>query len=158
MSATVTMRVYTGSGAGTESSAQIGFDLVSIDSAENSPSNRSTNKVAPGSNSFEKWLRLRLDAADGKTVSNFWVERTGDLPDGVVVKIGTTETPATPTASESTVARETMADGRRYWFDAGSYDEAGDHTRYLVLQEQVAADAADGAIDTQTFEWGWSAV
>jgi hypothetical protein len=158
MTATVSMRVYTGTDAGTESTAQVGFDLISADNAENGPSNRDDHEVAPGSNSFEKWLRLRIDSADGQVLSNFWIERTGDLPDGVVVKLGTTDDPATPTASESTVATETMHEGRRYWFDVGEYSVDGDHTRYLVLQEQVAASAASGDIDTQTFEWGYSAV
>lgn len=158
MAAAVTMRVCTGTSAGTESAAQTGIDLVSVDSADNSPSNRSDNEVAPGSNSYEKWMRLALDTANGQVVSAFWIERTGDLPDGVIIKIGTTDTPATPKATESTVAAETMHDGRRYWFDIGNdYDTDGDRTRYVVLQEQVDASADDGSIETQTFEWGWSA-
>ena len=40
----------------------------------------------PGTNSFEKWLRVKIDAANAHTLANFWVERTGDLPDGVTPK------------------------------------------------------------------------
>lgn len=153
MAATVTCRVYTGSGAGTESAAQDQIALLSIDSASYDPTD---GEVAPGTNSFEKWMRLKVDDADGTSVSDFWIERAGDLPDGVIIKMGVTDAPATPTATTSTVATTTMVDGRRYFFDMGSYDADNDATRYLVLQEQVAADADDGSIDTQSFQWGWS--
>lgn len=156
MAASISLRVCTGTGAATESAGQTGIDLVSADNALNSGANRTAHEVAPGTNSYEKWMRIALDAANGQAVSSFWVERTGDLPDDVVVKIGTTDTGATPTAAESAVARETMHEGRRYWFDGGEYTEDGDRTRFLVIQEQCAASAADGSIETQTFEWGCS--
>lgn len=110
----------------------------------------------PGTNSYEKWMRLKVDDAAGFVVSDFWIERAGDLPDGVVIKMGVTDTPATPVATVSTVATTTMADGRRYFFDMGSYDADDDTTRYLVLQEQVVASASNGSIETQSFQWGWS--
>ena len=49
-----------------------------------------------------------------------------------------------------------MQDGRRYIFDAGVYGEAGQATRYLVVQEHVAADAASGAIPEQVFTSGYT--
>lgn len=153
MTASLSMRVCTGANAGTESASAPGIAFMDIDSAAIDPD---ANEVAPGSNSFEKWVRLALDDADGQAVSGFWIERSGDLPDGVTVKLGTTDTPTTPTAAASTVARETMAAGRHYFFDAGAYDEDGARTRYLVLQEIVAADAPSGAIDTQGFTFGWT--
>jgi hypothetical protein len=154
VSATVTLRAYTGSGAATESAALTGIALMSTDSAANTPN---AAQVADGTNSFEKWLRLRLDNPGGETVSGFWIIRTGDLPEGVVIKMGVTDTPATPTTAPSTVASTTLVEGRRYIFDDGSYDTAADHTRYVVLQEQVASGVAPGAIDQQVFEVGWSA-
>jgi hypothetical protein len=154
MVASVSMRVCTGASAGTESAAQDGFALMDIDSADNDPD---AHVVHPGDNSFEKWLRLAVDDSDGYSVSSFWLERVGDLPDGVIVKVGVTSAGVTPTASESTVATETMHSGRRYWFDFNEYDTNGDRTDFVVLQEQVAADADSGAIDQQSFTWGWSA-
>ena len=156
MASIATLRVYTGSGAGTESASVTGVDLISADNATNSSPNRAANEVALGTNSFEKWLRVRIDDADGLTLTNFWIERAGDLPDGVIVKFGVTDTPATPTASTSTVATTTMVDGRRYFFDNGEYSADGDHTRYVVMQAQVAADATTGAIDSQTLQVSWS--
>lgn len=153
MAATTSLRVYTGTDAGTESAPQTGIALLSTDSAGTDPD---AAEVAPGTNSFEKWLRVKVDGASGMTLTNFWVERSGDLPDGVAIKLGVTDTPATPTNATSTVATTTMADGRRYFFDNGTYSEDGDVTRYLVLQEQVAQSAASGAIDQQAFTIGYS--
>ena len=154
MAASVTMRVCTGASAGTESAAQTGFALMDIDSAINDPD---ANQIAPGSNSYEKWLRLAIDDSDGRALSGFWIERTGDLPDDVVVKIGLASAGVTPKSTTSTVATETMHSGRRYFFDAAEYDTNGDRTAFVVLQEQVAASAGTGQIDQQLFQWGWSA-
>ena len=155
MAAALTLRVYTGTDAGTESGAQTGIDLVSVDSATNSAPNRAANEVVPATNSFEKWLRLRVDTAPVGAATNFWLQSDDSLPDGVTIKFGVTDTPATPTASTSTVATTTLEVGRRYIFDANSYSDVGDHTRYLVLQEQVAADAASGSIDQLVPSIGW---
>jgi hypothetical protein len=152
--ATTSLRVYTGASAGTESAAQTGIDLVSVDNAVNSPTNRSDNPVASGTNSFEKWMRVKIEAANAHTLANFWVERTGDLPNGVTLKMGVADTPATPTAATSTVATKTMAEGQRYIFDANEY--ASGLTRYLVLQEQTASTASGGSIATESIEIGWS--
>ena len=149
---TTSMRVYTGTNAGTQSAPQTGIALLSADSAGTDPD---AAEVAAGTNSYEKWLRILIDDAEGATYTNFWIERSGDLPDGVVIKLGVTDTPATPTSATSTVATTTMADGRRYVFDANTYDESGQATRYVVLQEQVASSADSGAIEQQVFTVGY---
>jgi hypothetical protein len=154
--AVTSLRVYTGTNAGTESAGQTGIDLISVDNAVNSAMNRSDNEVVSGTNSFEKWIRIKIDAANGHVLANFWIERSGDLPTGVTIRMGVTDTPATPTASVSTVATTTMADGRRYIFDANTYDATNDTTRYVVVQEQVAMGATVGSIETENFEIGWS--
>jgi hypothetical protein len=154
VAATVTLRVYTGSGAGTESTAQTGIALMNVDSAADSPV---ANPVTPGSNSFEKWIKLKVESADGQSLGAFWVERTGDLPDGVTIKLGITETATTPTASESSVATTTMAADRRYYFEANTITEDGDTTRFLVIQEQTTGSAGSGDIDANSFTFGWSA-
>ncbi len=154
--AVATLRVYTGTDAGTESGAQVGIDLISADNALNSSGNRTAHEVAPGSNSYEKWMRVRIDTANGHTLTDFWITRTGDLPDGVILKMGVTDDPATPVATLSTVATTTMHDDRKYIFDTNEYSADGDHTRYLVLQEQAAGSAPSGAIDTGDFVVGWT--
>jgi hypothetical protein len=127
---------------------------MDIDSATIDPD---AHDVSPGTNSYEKWLRLAVDDTGGQTVSGFWVERTGDLPEGVTIKLGIAASGSTPVATASTIATMTMAAGRRYWFDTAAYDTTNDRTGFLVLQEQVAITAPSGQIDTQAFRFGWSA-
>ena len=153
MAASLSLRVYTGTNAGTESAPQSGIALMDVDSAAVDPTN---NEIAKGSNSFEKWMRIKVDAPDSGSFTNFWIERSGDLPDGVTVKMGVTDSPSTPVAATSSIATTTMADGRRYIFDTSEYDTAGDATRYVVVQAQVAADAASGNIEQQVFTVGYS--
>lgn len=150
----LSLRVYTGTNAGTESTAQTGIDLISADNATNSAPNRAANEVAPGTNSFEKWLRLRLDGAGAAT--DFWFQNNDEMPDGVVLKMGIADTGVTPTASTSTVATTTVQAGRHYIWDTSEYSEAGEHTRYLVLQLQVAADADSGSIPELSPSIGWT--
>ncbi len=149
MTASLTLRVLTGTNAGTESAAQTAIVLVAADAL-------SGGDVAPGTNSYERWLRLKVDVAPANGVSNFWFQNEGELPDGVALKFGVTDTPATPIATTSTIATTDLVAGRRYIWDVNTYSEAGDTTRYLVIQEQVAADADSGAIDQQTPSFGWS--
>ncbi|HUX71502.1 MAG TPA: hypothetical protein VMV41_13380, partial [Cellulomonadaceae bacterium] len=118
-----------------------------------------SHMVAPGTNSFEKWLAVKVDLADGHTYSDFYLELStvsGALPSGVTIKVGTTATAATPTAATSTVAKTTLAAGRRYTFDTSVLAAANDRTAYLVIQEVVAATAASGAIPQQALTVGWA--
>lgn len=156
MDASVSLRVFTGTDAGTESAAQTGIDLISADNAVNSGGNRTAHEVAPGANSYEKWMRIKVEAANNNSLTDFWVTRTGDLPDGVIIKMGVVDIPATPVVVESTVAMTTMHDGRKYIFDTNVYSSSGAYSRYLVLQEQTTGSAPSGAIATESLEIGWS--
>lgn len=149
MPATLSLRVYTGAGAATESSVQSGVTLCDVDALTG-------GDVMPGSVSYERWIRLRVDIAPAVAVANFWVENNGSLPTGVSILFGVTDTPATPKNTASTVATMALTSGRRFIFDTNSYSDAGDHTRYLVLQEVVAVGAASGAIGQQDLEFGWA--
>lgn len=149
MTAEISLRAYTGASAGTESAALDAVELISEDAVTGDP-------VAPGSVSFERWLRLRVDVAPVIGVANFWLTNTGDLPDGVSLLFGVTDTPATPVGTVSTVAIKALTSGQRFIFDAQTLTEIGDHSRYIVIQEVVAADAAPGTIPAQAFQWGWS--
>lgn len=142
------MRAYTGASAGTESAPLTAIDLTDADALSGGP-------VMPGSRSYERWLRLRVDVAPGLGVANFWVMNTGDLPDGVELLFGVTDTPTTPTDGASAVATKTLTSGQKFIFDAGTYAAVGDHSRYIVIQEVVAADAASGDIPDQALVWGW---
>ena|SRR5690242_9811276 len=148
MTATLSLRAYTGTDAGTESSAQTAISLCAADAL-------SGGDVAPGTRSYERWLRLRVDVPPAQGVTNFWLQNTGDLPDGVSLLFGITDTPTTPVNTPSAVATMDLQSGRRYIFDTNTYVEAGDTTRYVVIQEVAAADAVTGDIPEQALAWGW---
>lgn len=149
MTAVVTLRVDYGTNAATESNAVTAIELSDADSLMG-------GTVDPGSNSYERWLRLRIDTAPVSGVTNFWFQNEGVLPDGVSLKFGVTDTAKTPVATSSAIATTELVPGRHYIWDANTYDTVGDHTRYLVLQLQVAASAASGGIDQQMPVIGWS--
>lgn len=151
MTATITLRVYTGAGAATQSAAQAGIVLLPTDSASVTPA-----AIAKGANSYEKWVKVLIDDPDGDTFTNFWVQRDGDLPDGVTIKFGVTDTGVTPVATASSVATTTMVDGRRYIFDTNEYGDVDDATRFLVIQAVVAASADSGAIEQQVVTIGYA--
>jgi hypothetical protein len=112
--------------------------------------------VMPGTRSFERWLRLRVDVAPAVGVANFWLKNTGDLPDGVSLLFGVTDTPATPVSAVSQVATKTLTSGQKFIFDAATLTDVGDHSRYVVIQEVVAADADSGAIPGQVLQFGYA--
>ena len=148
MAASVSLRVLTGTDAGTESAAQTGFTLTDADAL-------SGGSVTPGTTSYERWVRLAIDDPDDSILTTFTFRGAPDLPDGVTVKYGVTDTGATPVDTASTIATHTLGTERVIW-DTSSYSEAGDRTRYLVFQEVFAADAAAGAIPQNIVVFGWS--
>lgn len=149
MAAEISVRVYTGTNAGTESAAQTEVTLCAEDAVIGDP-------VQPGTRSFERVVALKIDAAPDVGVANFWVQNTGELPDGVSLKFGVTDTPTTPVATASAVATKDLVSGQRYIFDTNTYTEVGEKTRYLVIQEVVAADADSGDIPDQALSFGWA--
>jgi hypothetical protein len=146
----LTLRAYTGANAGTESAAQTAIYLGNADTLN------SGNSVAPGTFSYERWLALRVDSPPVSGVTNFWFQNTGALPSGVTLRFGVTDMPTTPINSQSLVATTELQTDRRYIFDTNTYTEAGDKTRYLVLQLQALITADDGPIEQQTPAIGWS--
>lgn len=146
--AAISLRVYTGAGAATESPAQSAVTLVADDALTG-------GDVEPGSRSFERWMRLKLDTAPDMGAANFWLMNTGELPDGVSLLFGVTDTPATPVDTASVLATKVLTSGQRFIFDDATLAEAGEYSRYVVVQEVVAADADSGAIPAQSLQWGW---
>jgi len=72
MVATLTLRVYTGTNAGTESATVTGIDMISADNATNSLANRQANPISVGTKSYDKWLKLKLSTAPDNGVTNFF--------------------------------------------------------------------------------------
>jgi hypothetical protein len=156
LAASVSLRVYTGSGAGTQSAAQTGISFLSIDSAANDATTRQNNPVDVGTVSFEKWMALVVDVAPANAVANFQWWTDGSGPSNVALKYGTTGTGVTPKNTTSTVATNdafTATSGSPATWHAGSLTTVGQRTDFLVMQLQPASNAAAGNIPTETISY-----
>lgn len=159
MAATVSIRVFTGAGAATMSGAVAGMDMISADNAVNSLANRNAFPVPAGGQSFEKWLRARIDVAPANKVSNLRVWSDGvALPDATLL-VGATDTGVTPTNAPSTVAVDPLTDfistAKFDWDVANDLVDVGDLSDFLVLQLAIAADAEPGNIPTTAMSYSY---
>jgi len=148
MAASLSFRVYTGSAAGTESAVVTGIDFISADNATNSLGNRQANPITVGNNSYEKWLKMKVDTAPANSVSNFkaWGDGTV-MTSTTLMWTGNYTTGTTPTTAASSIANTTFTNftaGNKLTWDAGSYSATNATTKYLVMQLQVGATAGPG--------------
>lgn len=158
MAATVTIRVNTSTGAGTESGAVSGIDLMSADGATNSTANRQANPITAGAKSYEKWLTARVDVAPDNYVNNF--EWWGDaaVQQSTALFIGKTDTGVTPVASDSTVATNAwtqQTSGGKFAWHATNMTGIGSTTDFAVFQLDVDADAAAGNWTQETLNYSF---
>lgn len=159
MVAALSLRVYTGSNAATESSAVTGVDLISADNATNSLANRTANPITVGTNSFEKWLKLKIDTAPANGVTNFKIWGDGAVASNTTLMwAGAVTTGATPTASTSSVATtnfNTCTSGAKCTWDTASYSALNATTKYSVFQLQVGSSATPGNWPTETVSYSY---
>ena len=149
MAASLSIHKYTGTNAATESAAVTGADLISADNATNSLANRQANPISVGSNSYETWLKLKVDTAPTTQVANIQCWGDGSVATSTTLMVqGNQITGVTPTAATSSVAVTTWANytaGNKLLWDAGPYTSTNQTSRYLVFQLQVASTRAPGA-------------
>lgn len=166
MAATVTLRVYTGTNAATESSAVTGIDFISADNATNSLANRQANPVTVGTNSFEKHLRLKIDSGIINSIGNvkFWTDGTGQANVALRGKLavgtggaspGTGDTTPTATAMTGDQDAYTCTSGAKCTWDSGSYTTNTHVTKALLLQLQPNASAAAGNWTQETLNYSY---
>lgn len=159
MAASLSLRVYTGASAGTQSSAVTGIDLISADNATNSLANRQSNPVTVGTNSYEKWLKLYIDTAPANGVTNFKVWGDGGVQTSTsLLFTAAYVTGATPTNATSAVANTTFTNftsGNKATWDSASYSATGATTKFLVFQLQVASDASPGNWTQETVNYSY---
>lgn len=178
MAATVTPRVYTGSGAGTESSsvASSGIAFLSIDSASADSTTRATNPVVAGTSSYEKHVRFRVDASPSVSVGNFKVWTTTSQADAnidVRVKgsVGTGGASpgsgdATPTnaAMSSDASLYTYSSGSPLTIDSGTYGSVGSPaatgtvSKAVLFQLKPNSSASPGPIAQHTIGYSYDEV
>jgi len=148
MAASLSVRVWTGASAGTESSAVTGIDHVSADNATNSSANRTANPVLIGSRAYEKWVALHIDTPPANSVSNFQLWGNGTSMTGTTMHVtGQQVTGVTPTSGDSTVATDDWTQytaGNKMNWDTGSYSATDATTQYAVFQLEVGLGAAGG--------------
>ena len=85
MAASLSLRVYTSTGP-TESATKTGIDLISADNDTNSLANRQANPITVGTNSYEKWLKLKIDTAPANGVTNFKIWGDGGVDVSTTLK------------------------------------------------------------------------
>lgn len=159
MAATLTLRVYTGSAAGTESGSVTGIDFISADNATNSLGNRQANPITVGTNSYEKWLKLKVDAAPANAVTNFQIWGDGAVMTSTTLYFtGAYVTGVTPTTATSTVANvafTTYTSGNKAVWDSASYTATNATTKHAVYQLAVGATAGPGNWTQETISFSY---
>ncbi len=159
MAAGVSIRVYTGSAAGTESGAVTGIDFISADNATNSLANRQANPITVGTRSYEKWLKAKIDTAPANGVANFkWWGDGGVQTSTTLYVTGNYVTGATPTNGTSSVANanwNTYTSGNKLTWDTNSYSATNATTRFAVFQLEVGSDAAAGNWTQETLNYSY---
>ena len=159
MVASLSVRVYTGSSAGTESAVVTGIDFISADNATNSLANRQANPITVNTNSYEKWLKLKVDTAPANGVTNFQVWGDGAVQTSTtLVFTAAYVTGATPTATTSTRANTTFTNftssNKAVW-DSTSYTATNATTKYIIFQLQVAATSDPGNWTQETVNYSY---
>lgn len=166
MAATVTLRVYTGTNAATESSAVTGIDFISADNATNSSGNRTSNPVTVGTNSYSKHLRLKIDSGIINSIGNvkFWTDGTGQSNVGLRAKLAVGSGGASPGSGDSTPSASaltgdadayTYVSGSKGTWDSASYTTNTHVTKALVLQLQPNGSAAAGNWTQETLNYSY---
>lgn len=126
-----------------------------------------SNKITPGQNSFEKWQKIEVTNMDTATsIDNLkiWVTGTLSGSDSLLTNARTSsyggaETFATPTASTSSVADQTMPSSEPGTANLGIGGSlTGELTAtgasdYLVMQLQVDSGTTSGATLTVHYQY-----
>lgn len=159
MVAALSVRVYTGSAAGTQSSAVTGIDFISADNATNTLGNRQSNPITVGTNSYEKWLKLFVDTAPANAVTNFKIWGDGAVQTSTTLNFTAAYvTGTTPVATASSIANTTFTNftaGNKATWDSTSYSATSATTKYTVFQLQVGATASPGNWTQETINYSY---
>ena len=159
MVAALSVRVYTGATAATQSAAVTGIDFISADNATNSLANRQANPITVGSKSYEKWLKLYIDTPPANGVTNFQIWGDGAVMTSTTLYFtGQYITGTTPVVTTSTVAATAFTAytaGNKAAWDTVSYSVTGSVTKYAVFQLAVDATANPGNWTQETLSYSY---
>ena len=161
MAATLVLSVQTGASAGTATDNVTGIDMISADNATNDITNRQANPITVGTQSYEKWIRLRITVTPANYVKSFQVWFNSSVAASTTLFM----TGAYITYQQGTTAVSTIANANATTFTAGNkavwdlttYTAAntGSYTKYLALQLAVGATAGPGTWTQQTVNYSY---
>ena len=159
MAASLSVRVYIGAAAGTESAVVTGVDFISADNATNTLGNRTANPITVGTNSYEKWLKLKVDTAPANGVTNFKIWGDGAVMTSTTLNFTAAYvTGTTPTTAASTIANTTFTNftaGNKATWDSTSYTATNATTKYTVFQLVVDSTAGPGNWTQETINFSY---
>jgi len=162
MAATVQLDVMYGTAPGT---AATNVSDISVGSADIYPLNAANNPVAPGANSYERYVRLHVTDMGGSTkINNIRVYRSGSaLPTGITLKYGQSTAYATPVntaSSKATADIPTSLPASENLFIGGASGgalTAAGYSDYAVFQAQLAGTVTAGGSTVISFVYSETA-
>jgi len=158
MAASLSLRVYT-TGAQTESAVVTGIDLESADNATNTLANRQANPITVATNSYEKWLKLKIDTAPANGVTNFKIWGDGAVDTSTTLAFTsqyvTFQQASTVTTTIGNANFTTYTAGNKATWDTVSYSATNATTKYVLFQLQVAATANPGNWTQETISYSY---
>lgn len=160
MAATLVLAVSTAAGP-TVTDSVTGIDLISADNATNTLANRQANPITVGTNSYEKWIRLKVTATPANYVQSFkvWYNSTVDATTTLYFT-GAYVTYQQGTTAVSTIANAvatTYTAGNKAVWDNAQYTagQLNVYTKYLVMQLAVGSTAGPGNWTQQTVNYSY---
>ena len=160
MAATIVVSVSTSSGP-TQTDSVAGIDLISADNELNSLANRQANPITVGTNSFEKWIQLKITATPANYVQSFQVWFAASVDASTTLWMtGAYQTYQQGVAATSTFANAnaiTYTSSNKAAWDTGQYTagQLNAYTEYMVLQLEVGSDAGPGNWTQQTVNYSY---
>lgn len=158
MVASVTIRVYTGASAATESASVAGIDLLSNDNATNSAANRISYPVSTCSFSYEKIIRAKIDTAPDNKVENFLLWGEGTVMTACKLWVGISTTASAPVATcspNASAAWSSYTSGGKLTWHSASMKGSGSMTDYCTFQLRVDSSASPGNMAQRTINWSF---
>ena len=166
MAATVELKIYTGTNAGTENPATgdaTNWNLMATDNYDStgtdyqSAANRISVPSSGTNYSYERWMRLKFSGTFNEISNIKFYHSAGTLSDANLdLLAGATTTAATPTNSASTVATTTLTgwDSAAEAIDitpSGNITTSPGYSNYAVVQLKVPSTVTTpGDIGSQT--------
>ena len=161
MVATIQVSVQTGAAAGSATDGVTGIDLISADNSTNTLANRQNNPITVGTNSYEKWVRLKVATPGANYTTNFKIWGDGAVDTSTTLAF----TCAYVTYQQGTTAATTIGNanfttytaGNKAVWDATTYmnTATGSYTKYAVFQLQVGATAGPGNWTQETISYSY---